>query len=28
MEENRDALDAHNAKVERDGLLLDEFRQF
>jgi len=28
LEDNRDAIDAYNAMVERDGLPLDEFRQF
>ncbi|NBJ13688.1 type II toxin-antitoxin system CcdA family antitoxin [Microvirga arsenatis] len=28
LEENREAIEAHNALIERDGLPLDEFRQF
>jgi len=28
LEENRVAIDAYNGMVERDGLPLDEFRQF
>jgi antitoxin CcdA len=28
LEENKEAMEAHNAVIERDGLILDEFRQF
>jgi antitoxin CcdA len=28
LEENKDAMDAHNAMIERDGVILDEFRPF
>jgi antitoxin CcdA len=28
LENNKDAIEAHNAMIERDGLPLDEFRQF
>jgi antitoxin CcdA len=28
LEENKEAMDAHNAMIERDGLILDEFRPF
>ena len=28
LEENKEAIDAHNAMIERDGLILDEFRSF
>lgn len=28
LEDNREAIDAYNDMVERDGLPLDEFRQF
>jgi antitoxin CcdA len=28
LEENKGAMDAHNTMIERDGLILDEFRQF
>ena len=28
LEENKDAIEAYNEMVERDGLPLDEFRQF
>ncbi|MGO4523429.1 type II toxin-antitoxin system CcdA family antitoxin [Microvirga sp. 2MCAF35] len=28
LEDNKDAIDAYNGMIERDGLPLDEFRQF
>jgi antitoxin CcdA len=28
LEDNKEAIEAYNAMVERDGLPLDEFRQF
>jgi hypothetical protein len=28
LENNKDAIEAHNVMIERDGLPLDEFRQF
>jgi antitoxin CcdA len=28
LEENAQAIEDHNAMIERDGLILDEFRQF
>jgi antitoxin CcdA len=28
LEENKGAIEAHNAMIERDGPILDEFRQF
>ena len=28
LEENKGAIEAHNAMIERDGPMLDEFRQF
>ena len=28
LEENRGAIEAHNAMIERDGPILDEFRSF
>lgn len=28
LEKNKDAIEAHNRMIERDGLPLDEFRQF
>ena len=28
LEENNGAIEAHNAMIERDGPILDEFRQF
>ncbi|MET0745275.1 MAG: type II toxin-antitoxin system CcdA family antitoxin [Microvirga sp.] len=28
LDENRDAIDVHNAMMERDGLILDEFKPF
>ena len=28
LEENRGAIDAHNAMMDRDGLILDEFKPF
>ena len=28
LEENKAAIEAHNAMIERDGPILDEFRQF
>ena len=28
LEENREAIQAHNEMIEREGLILDEFRQF
>jgi hypothetical protein len=28
LENNKDAIEAHDAMIERDGLPLDEFRQF
>ncbi|MBL0406266.1 type II toxin-antitoxin system CcdA family antitoxin [Microvirga aerilata] len=28
LAENTQAIEDHNARIERDGLILDEFRQF
>jgi antitoxin CcdA len=28
LDENREAIDAHNAMMERDGLILDQFKPF
>ncbi len=28
LEDNKGAIEAHNAMIERDGPMLDEFRQF
>ncbi|WP_114943451.1 type II toxin-antitoxin system CcdA family antitoxin [Microvirga calopogonii] len=28
LEDNKDAIDSYNGMIERDGLPLDEFRQF